>query len=319
MSLTNFSQISPIKYNYNCDICNVYTNNKKDYNKHILTAKHKKRMISNTFVTDNFPIPPIQICDKCNKSYKSRVGLWRHKKKCSPPTPLSIPAEPELSNSFIPTHPDGPIDMHMIVELLKQNQEFKELIIEQNKYMIELASKAGNTNTNNNNIKNQHNNFNLNVFLNETCKDAICINDFIKDLPVSFQQLENIEQNGYVAGITNVILTQLKTMDISQRPLHCTDAKRDTMYIKQLDEWIKDDTNNTMMTHIFRRIANNNLRTIQEWSQMHPSSLESGTKENDFCTNAMMNSLGAFGDAQLKLDSMVLKCIAKSVLVDRTL
>jgi len=169
--------------------------------------------------------------------------------------------------------------MHMIVELLKQNQEFKELIIEQNKYMIELASKAGNTNTN---IKNQHNNFNLNVFLNETCKDAVCINDFIQNLPVSFQQLENIEQNGYVAGITNVILTQLKTMDISQRPLHCTDAKRDTMYIKQLDEWIKDDTNNTMMTHIFRRIANNNLRTIQEWSQMHPSSLESGTKENDF-------------------------------------
>ena len=79
------------------------------------------------------------------------------------------------------------------------------------------------------------------------------------------------------------------------------------MYIKQLDEWIKDDTNNTMMTHIFRRIANNNLRTIQEWSQMHPSSLESGTKENDFCTNAMLNSLGAYGDAQLKLDNMVLE------------
>ena len=301
--------------NFFCEKCNFTTGNKNDYRRHITTRKHLLCGNLNDLEQKNSTKLKNFICTGCNKNYLSRNGLWYHKQKCSPSTPLSIPVEPELTNSFIPTHPDGPIDMHMIVELLKQNQEFKELIIEQNKYMIELASKTGNTN----NIKNQHNNFNLNVFLNETCKDAVCINDFIQNLPVSFQQLENIEQNGYVAGITNVILTQLKTMDISQRPLHCTDAKRDTMYIKQLDEWIKDDTNNTMMTHIFRRIANNNLRTIQEWSQMHPSSLESGTKENDFCTNAMLNSLGAYGDAQLKLDNMVLKCIAKSVLIDRTL
>ena len=310
---TNYFTPKNAVYSNECQYCHFKCSKQSDYTRHIVTAKHLRRTNTNYFTPKN-AITNLFEC-YCGKQYKHQSSLWNHKKKCSPPTPSSIPADPDLSNSFIPTTAE-PIDMHMIVELLKQNQEFKELIIEQNKYMIELASKQGNTN---NNIKNQHNNFNLQFFLNETCKDAICINDFIQNLPVSFQQLENIEQNGYVAGITNVILTQLKTMDISQRPLHCTDAKRDTMYIKQLDEWIKDDTNNTMMTHIFRRIANNNLRTIQEWSQMHPSSLESGTKENDFCTNAMMNSLGAFGDAQLKLDNMVLKCIAKSVLVDRTL
>ena len=317
MSLTFFPQISPKIYKFNCDNCKVHTNNKKDHEKHLLTAKHKKRMFVNTYLTENFPISPLHTCVNCNKSYNSRVGLWYHAKKCSQPPPLTIPAETDLSNSFLPTTA-MPLDMNTIIELLKQNQEFKELIIEQNKYMIELAGKVGNT-TNNNNIKNQqNNNFNLQVFLNETCKDAICINDFIKDLPVSFQQLENIGQNGYVAGMTNVILTQLKTMDVSKRPLHCTDAKRDTMYIKHPNEWIKDDIDHTMMTQIFRRIANNNLRTIKEWSQLHPSSQESGTNENDFCTNVMLNSLGALGDAQCKMDNAVLKSIAKSVLVDRT-
>lgn len=302
---------------YCCEKCNFNTSSKNDYRRHVSTRKHLFNDDLNDLEQKNSKKLKSFICSGCEKIYPSRNGLWYHKKKCSQPLP--IPADTALSNSFLPT-PAMPLDMNIMLELLKQNQEFKELIVEQNKYMIELAGKVGNTTNNNNNtnIKNQHNNnFNLQVFLNETCKDAICINDFIKDLPVSFQQLENIGQNGYVMGMTNVILTQLKTMDVSKRPLHCTDAKRDTMYIKQPNEWIKDDIDHTMMTQIFRRIANHNLRTISEWSQMHPSSQESGTNENEFCTNVMLNSLGALGDTQCKMDNAVIKSIAKSVLVER--
>ena len=210
------------------------------------------------------------------------------------------------------------LDTAMIIELLKQNQEFKELLVEQNKQMMELASKIGNTT--NNNIKNQQNNqFNLQFFLNETCKDAICINDFIKDLPISFQQLENIGQNGYVAGLTEVIISYLKTMEVVKRPLHCTDTKRDTMYIKETDKWVKDDDSHTKMTRIFRTIANKNLRTIRKWAEEHPHSQESNTKENEFCTSVMLNSLGAIGDTQITYDNKVLKAIAKHVLVDRNI
>jgi hypothetical protein len=302
---------------FECINCHYTTSRESQYIRHVATAKHQrvhKGYTNDINLVQKVPDTTQTICH-CGKEYKHYSGLWRHKKKCSQP----LPADTDLSNSFLPT-PAMPLDMNIMLELLKQNQEFKELIVEQNKYMIELAGKVGNTTNNNNNtnIKNQHNNnFNLQVFLNETCKDAICINDFIKDLPVSFQQLENIGQNGYVVGMTNVILTQLKTMDVSKRPLHCTDAKRDTMYIKQPNEWIKDDIDHTMMTQIFRRIANHNLRTISEWSQMHPSSQESGTNENEFCTNVMLNSLGALGDTQCKMDNAVLKSIAKSVLVER--
>ena len=314
MDIILVPKVPKIPTKFECINCDYTTGRESQYLRHVATAKHQ--MIHKGYINDIILVPKVpdttQTICHCGKEYKHYSGLWRHKKKCYQPT------ETDLSNSFLPTTAI-PLDMNTIVELLKQNQEFKELIIEQNKYMIELASKVGNTTNNNTNIKNQHNNnFNLQVFLNETCKDAICINDFIKDLPVSFQQLENIGQNGYVAGMTNVILTQLKTMDVSKRPLHCTDAKRDTMYIKHPNEWIKDDIDHTMMTQIFRRIANNNLRTIKEWSQLHPSSQESGTNENDFCTNVMLNSLGALGDAQCKMDNAVLKSIAKSVLVDRT-
>jgi hypothetical protein len=321
MALTNSSQISPNKCKYVCDVCSIATNNKKDYTNHMLTAKHKKSMYANVLLTEVSPISPvsqIHTCDKCNKSYKSRVGLWKHKKKCSQQPVATATAEPELTNSFIPNS-TMPLDTAMIIELLKQNQEFKDLLLEQNKQMMELAGKIGNT-TNNNNIKNQqNNNFNLQVFLNETCKDAVCINDFIKDLPVSFKQLENIGQNGYVAGITEVIISYLKTMEVTERPLHCTDTKRDTMYVKEMDKWVKDDDNNTKMTRIFRTIANKNLRTIRKWAEEHPNSQESNTKENEFCTSVMLNSLGAIGDEQIKYDNKVLKTIAKFVHIDRNI
>jgi hypothetical protein len=318
---------------FSCINCNYFTSRKSQYERHILTPKHN-------FLTtpkEKVPVNDIFEC-KCGKQYKHMSSLCAHKKKCSH---KSQQTEPVMENTFTQPVNDGLVlpafDMNLVMELLKQNQEFKELLIEQNEKMmeqhhsvmeqnqnvmeqnrnvIELATKIGNTT----NIKTQqNNNFNLNVFLNETCKDAVCINDFIKDLPVSFQQLENIGQNGYVAGITEVIISYLKTMEVAERPLHCTDTKRDTMYIKEMNKWVKDDDNNTKMTRIFRTIANKNLRTIRKWAEEHPHSQESNTKENEFCTSVMLNSLGAIGDTQIKYDNKVLKAIASYVHIDRNI
>ena len=339
-----------------CDKCNFTCSKISDWTRHILTAKHvgchsateitpttlrcdcgkiyknrtgmwrhkqtciyiPNRVISNISATE---ITPTTLHCDCGKTYKNRTGMWRHKQTCIYIPPPIINNIPVITQS-VDAHN---VDHTIIFELLKQNQEFKDLILEQNKQIIdlskennanvmELAGKMGNYTTN---IKTQNNLFNLNIFLNETCKDAVDINDFIKDLPVSFQQLENIGRKGYVAGITDVILTQLKSMDITKRPLHCTDLKRDTMYIKNTNEWVQDDNDNTMMTQIFRRIAKNNLKQINKWSQENPISQVSDSKENIFCMNVMLNSLGAYGDAQLKLDNKVLKSIAKEVHVDR--
>jgi hypothetical protein len=325
MDLEVLEQKNSIKNsNYCCEKCNFVTSNKNDFRRHMSTRKH----ILNNNLNDVEQKHSIKLkhftCVTCEKVYPSRNGLWYHVKKCSQQPVATPPAEPELTNSFTPNTNTMQLDTAMIIELLKQNQEFKDLLVEQNKQMMELykennsnvmelAGKIGNTN-----IKNQQNNqFNLQVFLNETCKDAICINDFIKDLPVSFQQLENIGQNGYVAGITEVIISYLKTMEVSERPLHCTDTKRDIMYIKEMNKWVKDDDNNTKMTRIFRTIANKNLRTIRKWAEEHPLSQESNTKENNFCTDVMLNSLGAIGDDQIKYDNKVLKAIAKFVHVGR--
>jgi hypothetical protein len=394
---------TPKKPEFYCKYCQFETGNKKDYSRHVLTAKHQKqqkRYENDIILPQKTPYAECSECH-CGKIYKHYSGLWRHQLKCLPSTNVERAGvqSHELANAFTPTTPSTPFgnygvqtltyasgstqntetfanatisgdystlgqnptpsvpaslqtpstvlhtsseftrfpttvvsgNLHTIMfELLQQNQDFKELLVdqnekmielnkqnhEQNKTIIELASKVGNTNTTN--IKNQ-NNFNLQVFLNETCKDAINITDFIKELHVSFSQLENIGQNGYVAGITDVILTQLKRMDITKRPLHCTDLKRDTMYIKETNEWVKDDNENTKMTQIFRNIANNNMKTIKNWCQDNPNCKILDTKENKFCMDVMLNSLGAIGDMQVKYDNKVLKTIAKYVHVDRNI
>ena len=316
--------LSPkVTQNFECKDCYYITSRVADWNKHILTAKHKRLVNCYKMASNLSPKIVQQFNCECGKNYKHDSSYYKHKKKCTVPERV----ENTFEHNHEHTKPSNELivvdnSTALIIEILKQNQsillenkEFKDMIIEQNKTILDLATKSGNTTINNSNTTN--NNFNLQIFLNETCKDAVNINDFIKGLPVSFRQLENIGQNGYVAGITDVILTQLKTMDVTKRPLHCTDLKRDTMYIKETNEWVKDDSDNSKMVQIFRRIAKNNLKTINEWSQQNPNSLISDSKENIFCMGVMLNSLGVNGDAQLKLDNKVLKCIAKLVYVDK--
>ena len=298
---------------FSCEICKYITESKKDYNKHISTRKHAlntglnnvERKCPKKSPNDN------NICMYCQKNYPSRNGLWYHKKKCSHTSKNNVPDEPEFENSFVQEPSVPPFDFSVMFEILKQNQEFKDLLIEQNKQMMELVNKAGNTT--NNNIKNQNNNhFNIQMFLNETCKDAINIEDFINTLIIDTKTIEYAGQHGHVNGITNIFLTRLKELGTHLRPFHCTDAKREVMYMKDANIWSKDNDSNTKMLAAIKRVSNLNMKQLQPWIDENPDSSVIGTDKYEEQIRIMSGVLDVRTNKEL-----ILKNLAKEVFIDK--
>ena len=282
---------------FSCEICNYQTSNKKDYSKHLLTAKHKKMTFDVKSHNKAFQ------CE-CGKWFTYRQGLHRHKKTC--------PFAEEIDNQ--PT-------TGSIVELIKQNTEFKQLILEQNKALqeqnkslLELASKD--TITNNNCVTNNQK-FNLNFFLNTTCKDALNLSEFIEKMQVDFEDIENIGKNGYVLGMTDIILSRIKEMDITKRPLHCTDLKREIMYIKENDTWNKDTPNNNKLRKMINIVSAHNYGTIPLWRKKYPECEDFNNPKYEFSMSMMKNILGEVGEEQIKLDNKVIKNIAKHIIIEK--
>jgi len=244
----NFTQKNPTLYL--CEDCSFKCSNKKDYNRHLLTAKHKNR----TNRTENYPKKPLVYDCKCGKSYKSRSSLWYHKKKCS------------LINNTIVVQ-ENPEEKPSMMEILSQNKELMNLLVVQNQEHREETSKLHNTikemipKIGNNNTTNNNNQFNLQVFLNEDCKDAINFSDFIKQIQVSFEDIENQAECGYVKGISKLFIDNLKELGTNKRPIHCTDKKRKTLYIKENDEWDKEGSQDTLKNGI-QEITRSTMRTL---------------------------------------------------------
>jgi hypothetical protein len=312
---------------YCCEKCNFTSSNKNDHARHLLTRKHQKMDISNIFVhfrtQKNSSASSSYCCPNCLQTYSSRSGLWYHRTTCSAPSTAGRTASENVS-----------LDTGSVIELLQQNRDFKTFIIEQTKHMqqthhdnIELQRQLINAvndgklvnNTIHNNTTNHHNNqkFNLNFFLNTTCKDAINMSDFIQAIEVQMGELENIGRNGYVAGMTDIILSRIKDLDVSKRPVHCTDLKRETMYIKDRDEWNKDTAEKSYLRKAIAMVSKKNYGKTMEWRDHNPECLEVGSPKYDFCFKMMRNVLGDFEDVQLKLDHKIIKNLAKEVVVDR--
>jgi hypothetical protein len=193
------SKVSKTLSNYYCEYCNYSCSRKSDFNKHLLTVKHSISKDGNQMETEETAKSPKIFGCECGKIYNNRSGLWKHKKKCEPKTEnitISIEEEQPENNNF---------SGDFIVELLKQNQEFKELLIEQNKQMLELSKDRNITNNITQNNTN-NNKFNLNVFLNETCKDALNLSDFLESLILTLTDFENFGPLGYCGGISNILV-----------------------------------------------------------------------------------------------------------------
>jgi len=299
---------------YGCVSCNFKCSNKKDYNRHILTAKHKMLINANEKTPKN---PKAYMCS-CGKVYKQAPSLTRHKKTCKN---LS---DPNNDNEHI-TEMIQPVDIssqsNIILELIRENNEFKQLVVDQNKQNFDLQSqmvemfkegKIINNNTNNNNQQ-----FNINFFLNDTCKDAMNITDFLRDIDVQNEELEYIGNNGYVTGMTKMIMDRLKNMDITKRPIHCTDVKRETMYIKEEGGWCKDNIELSKLRKILSRISMNNYRSVAKWRESHPESEIIASRSYDFCYRMMQALLGNVEDEQIRLDNKIIKTMAKTLHVDK--
>ena len=302
-----------------CECCQYNTRNKKDYEKHIMTPKHAKRtqILQNTTgnTTKNPHLP--QMSDNnytciCGKSYKHHSSLWYHKKKCdSKPENITMNVEePE-------PHPgNNQYSGDLILELLKQNQEFKELIIEQNKQMLEMSKERSIITTNSNNVT-QNNNFNLQVFLNETCKDALNLSDFLESLIVTLTDFENFAPLGYCGGITNILVNGLNKLDITKRPIHCSDLKREVIHVKNNDAWHKDQDKEQMIKAI-KAIEHKNIKQMSLWGKANPEYKDPTSKKSDLYTKMIDNSLGETDKEKAQKNyNKIIRSVAKEILVEK--
>jgi hypothetical protein len=300
---------------YTCKHCLFKCSKLSDYTRHTMTAKHN--MMTNDDINDDNKTPKnaaalLQsqfICD-CGKMYKYRQGLSVHRKKCLYEEPKN-----SMTTNEIPER----LDPASVISLIKQNEEFKQLMVEQHTENLALqkklvdAVKEGTVinNTTNNNTNNTQ--FNLNFFLNDTCKDAMNITDFLGNMNVNIDEIEYIGHHGYVNGMTKLIMDRLKGMDITKRPIHCTDIKRETMYIKDQNEWSKDTDELTKLRKILTRITMNNYRTVPQWKTAHPKSEEMDTRDYNFCYKMMRVILGDVEEAQIRLDNKIIKTMSKEL------
>ena len=275
---------NPLKIpSFDCINCDYITNNKKDYNKHLMTSKHKNR----TFLNKEIPkIPYKFVCKKCEKKYKARNSLWYHEQKCN------IPKEKE------------PTDKDLIMLLVKQNADLLEVI------------KNGTHNTTNN--TNSHNKtFNLQIFLNETCKDAMNINDFVENIKIQLPDLIKVGENGYVDGISNIITSNLQALDITQRPIHCTDKKRETLYVKDDDEWKKEDEEKSKLRNVIKTVSNKNIKAISQFKEKYPDCKESNSKYSEQYNKLLVEIMGGDGENTIEKENNIIKNISKNVIVDK--
>ena len=192
-----------------------------------------------------------------------------------------------------------------------ENQTLQKQLIE--------AVKVSNVTNNNNIINNNNQKFNLNFFLNTTCKDAMNMSDFIENINIDLHELEDIGRQGYVTGMTNMILSRIKDMDVTKRPLHCTDLKRETMYIKENDEWSKETPDNIRLRNMIKIVGNNNMTALPVWREKNPECQISEHPQYEFCIDMMRNILGDVGEDQKKLENKVIKNLSRHLLVNKDL
>jgi len=300
---------------FSCENCDFKCSRLAEWNIHIVTAKHLNRIngIEKTPKT-----PKTYICD-CGKEYKYSRGLWTHKKKCD------YNPEEEKKITEITEIKDDNLDYKdMFLIMMKENRELQNTIInQQQEYqksqqeyqqtIKEMIPKIGNNNTTTTNNNNQ---FNLQMFLNEDCKNALNIKDFVNSLQLSIQDLTNTGKFGYVDGISRIFVNALNDMDVTERPIHCTDLKRETVYIKDADKWEKEGSDNTKLKKTIRDIENKNIKMIPKWQEENPECRIMDTRQADELMEISINALGG-NEEKEKLEKKIVRNVLKEVTINK--
>jgi hypothetical protein len=254
------------------------------------------------------------LCETCEKYFHTNAGLWKHKKKCNN-------EKLEINNNYVTSE--------MILNVIQQNQDFKNLLIEQNKQNQELQKQNNElqkqmlevikNGRNNTNINSNNKTFNLQFFLNETCKDAMNIGEFVSSIKIQLEDLEATGKLGYVEGVSRIINKKLHDLDQTKRPIHCSDVKREVLYIKNDDQWIKEnETNKPILTKAIKKIANENIKQISEWIKQYPDCTDPESRKNDMYLNIVSNSMsGLTNEEQSKNINKIVSNIAKESLIEK--
>jgi hypothetical protein len=295
----NFTCIQNIS-KFHCRICDYSTSRRCNYNDHLLSNKHKIAMLSNENqqkISENQrKSAPAFICSICNKNYKDNSGLWRHKKKCK-----RIGKE---SSGGGDTDSDAEENSANIKESLLSDKELMMMLVKQNSQLMEVLKNGT---------------FNLQFFLNETCKDAMNINDFVSSIKPQLEDLEATGRLGYVEGISNIILNNLKTLQIHNRPIHCSDQKREVIYIKDNDEWTKEEDDKPILTKAIKVIANENIKNIREWRNEYPDCVNADYNKNNLYLKIVSNSMsGGSAEESSKNINKIISNVAKQVVIDKS-
>ena len=286
--------------NFICDICYYKCCKNSEYIKHLLTAKHIGNASGNTKIsTRTFE------CKNCDKVYKSRKGLWSHTKHCAENVQ-------DLQQNII-IHQTSPEEVKnltkLVMELMKSNAELQTQLID--------VCRSQNINVNTN-INSNNKTFNLHFFLNEKCKDAMNISDFANSFDLKLSDLESVGELGYVEGISNIIIRKLNALDIYKRPIHCSDAKREIMFVKDENIWEKENSTYDKLRKAIKHITCKNSAMLEPWSKAHPQCMNNQHRLNDVYVQMMGQAMGG-KESFLESENKIMKKIAKAVFIDKNL
>jgi len=290
-----------LQISLDCELCDYSTSRKSSYDKHLLSSKHKYRT-EFTFIEQESCNIEKFTCENCNKKYKVRNSLWYHYKKCK-----KIVETPELPDQTSPEEVNTLSTM--VMELMKSNAELQKQLID--------ACKNNAHNINYNNNINSHNKtFNLQFFLNEQCKDAMNISDFANSFDLQLSDLESVGELGYVEGITKIMLDKLNSMDIYKRPIHCSDVKREIIYVKDHDKWEREEKNNPKLRYAIKTVSFNNMKLAGLWSDTYPESKDGESRMNDTYMRLIKQSTGGNGEISDSEDKIIRR-IAKEIFINK--
>ena len=295
-----------------CENCDFICYKKSNYDKHLLTPKHQNtdKILTNTDAenAENAVVTNIFICE-CGNNYKHRQSLFNHKKKCQT---ININNEEinteDLNNEITP---------ELIMSVLQQNKELQKMLIEQGKTIMELSKNSSNTNILHSNINSHNKTFNLQFFLNETCKDAMNIMDFVDSIKLQLCDLENVGKLGFVEGISKIIVSNLNSLDETKRPVHCTDSKREIIYVKDEDKWEKENETKQKMRKVIKHVTHKNSKLFKDFKTKYPGCEKSDSRYSTAYDNLIIEAMGGKGDNDLEKEDKIIKNIAKNVIIDK--
>jgi hypothetical protein len=286
-----------------CDYCDYVCFKKSSWTQHLLTSKHSKAK------NGLMPANKIYACENCSTTFKHQSSYCRHKKKCESSKNINEEKQQSVQHSNM-------ITTELVLELIKDNKELKQIILEQNNTINNLVKNG--TNNLSNSLNNSNNKtFNLQLFLNETCKDAMNIMDFVDSIKLQLSDLEKVGEVGYTQGISNIITTNLKALDVTQRPVHCTDKKRETIYIKDEDKWEKEDDNKTKLRKVIQKVANKNIRLLPQFREKNPDYNNSSSRLSDKYDKMVIEVMGGCDNNYVEKEDKIIQNISKCTTIEK--